>query len=155
VERAASLAVAGASLLLTSTLACGGSQTKASEPAVVIGDAGGEAAAVAVEHPFASTALEAQRMIQTAIEARMKTLWKCVEDYRTRAGDPHRAVTLNVGIDQEGHLFGVTAADPKHPDLEPALKACVLDTLRNAPFPRSHAGVISVRQAFQDAAVVR
>jgi len=146
--------VAGATLL-ASTLACGGSQAKPNEPAVVVGDAGAEAAAVPVERPFASTPLEAQTMIQAAIDARMKTLWKCVEDYRTRTGDPHRALTLNVGIDQEGHLFGVTAADPKHPDLEPALKDCVLNTLRGAPFPRSHTGVITVRQVFQDASMVR
>jgi len=94
-------------------------------------------------------------MIQSAIDARAKVLWKCVEDYRTRAGDPHRGVTLNIGIDQEGHLFGVTSADPKHAELEPRLKACVLDTLRDAPFPRSHAGVITLRQVFQDTAVVR
>jgi hypothetical protein len=148
------LTVAGATLL-ASTLACGGSQAKPNEPAVVVGDAGAEAAAVPVERPFASTPLEAQTMIQAAIDARMKTLWKCVEDYRTRTGDPHRALTLNVGIDQEGHLFGVTAADPKHPDLEPALKDCVLNTLRGAPFPRSHTGVITVRQVFQDASMVR
>jgi hypothetical protein len=150
------LMVAGASLLLATTSACGGSQAKPNEPAVVIPDAGPDAsAAVPVERPFASTPLEAQTMIQAAIDARMKTLWKCVEDYRMRTGDPHRALTLNVGIDQEGHLFGVTAADPKHPDLEPALKECVLSTLRGAPFPRSHTGVITVRQVFQDAPTVR
>ncbi|MGO9837187.1 MAG: hypothetical protein ACLP1X_23570 [Polyangiaceae bacterium] len=145
----------GASLLLMSAAACGASQTKASEPVVVIGDAGVDASGAAVERPFASTPLEAQTMIQALIDARMKVLWKCVESYRTRIGDPHRGVTVNVGIDQEGHLFGVTAPDPKHADLEPALKACVLETLRDAPFPRSHTGVITVRQVFQDTAVSR
>lgn len=149
------LTAAGASLLLTSSLACGGSQAKANEPAPVVVDAGGDASSAPVERPFASTTLEAQTMIQAVIDARMKALWKCVEDYRTRAGDPHRGVTVNVGIDQEGHLFGVTAADPKHGDLEPVLKECVLDTLSRAPFPRSHTGVITVRQVFQDTPVSR
>jgi hypothetical protein len=149
------LTAVGISLVLMSSLACGGSQTKASEPAVVVDDAGRDASAAPVERAFASTPLEAQTMIQALIDARMKALWKCVEDYRTRSGDPHRAVTVNVGIDQEGHLFGVTAPDPKHPDLDPGLKACVLDALSAAPFPRSHTGVITVRQVFQDAAVSR
>jgi hypothetical protein len=144
-----------ACVLLTTGAACGGSKTKVIEPAVVARDAGTDAQDAAVERPFAATALEAQTMIQAQVAERMKTLWTCVEAYRTRTSDPHRAVTVNVGIDQEGHLFGVTAADPKHAELDPALKACLLEALRVSVFPRSHTGVITIRQTFQDTPMVR
>jgi len=113
-------------------------------------DAGPVEAAAPVERPFASTPLEAQTMIQAQIEARSKALWRCVEELRKKVGDPHRAVTVNIGIDQEGHLIGVAAPDVKHGDLDPALKTCMTDVLRGAMFPRSHTGVITVKQVFQD-----
>jgi hypothetical protein len=105
------------------------------------------------ERPFASTPLEAQTMIQREIDAQRKSLWKCIEDYRTKAGDAHLAVTVDIGIDQEGHLIGV--ADTKHGGIDPALQGCMTAILRVAPFPRSHTGVITVKQVFQDATVYR
>ena len=143
-------------VLLATGAACGGSRAKAkvNGPAVVAVDAGADAPAAVIERPFAATALAAQTMIQAQIEGRMKALWQCVEDYRTRTGDPHRGVTVNIGIDQEGHLFGVTA-DSKHADLDPTIKACMIEALRTALFPRSHTGVIAVRQVFQDAPLSR
>ena len=89
-------------------------------------------------------------MIQAQIEERTKALWGCVAELRKKMGDPHRAVTVNIGIDQEGHLIGVAAPDLKHGDLDPALKGCMTDVLRGALFPRSHTGVITVKQVFQD-----
>jgi hypothetical protein len=141
-------------VLLATGAACGGSQAKVKEPAVVAVDAATDAPKVVIERPFAATPLAAQTMIQAQIEGRMKALWQCVEDYRARAGDPHRGVTVNIGIDQEGHLFGVTS-DTKRGDLDPTIKACMLEALRTALFPRSHTGVIAVRQVFQDAPAYR
>ena len=102
------------------------------------------------ERPFASTPVEAQTLIQSEIDAHIKTLWRCVEDYRARKGDPHKAVMVDVGIDQEGTLLGVTA-NSKQGEFDPALKDCLFRALRGLVFPRSHAGVITVRQTFTDA----
>jgi hypothetical protein len=128
-------------------------QTRTSEPVPRALEAGAGRPDAAIERQFAHTALEAQTMIDAQIEARMTALRKCVDDYRRATGQPHRGVTVNVAIDQEGHLIGVTAPDPKHGDLDPVLKACLFDSLRAALFPRSHTGVISVRQKFEDVPV--
>ncbi len=137
--------------------ACGG-PSNVGPPATTTGapsasDAGAETVAPVV-HPFAGTPLEAQSLIQGQIDAHMKTLWTCVGDYRTRQGDPHRAVVVDIGIDQEGTLLGVMGPNPKQ-ELDPPLRDCVFGTLRGLPFPRSHSGVITVRQTFTDAAISR
>ncbi|HEY3816319.1 MAG TPA: hypothetical protein VGL81_04060 [Polyangiaceae bacterium] len=159
---------ASALLALALLTACGGKQGAASAPATNVPDAsgasdGGAAAAQAqaqaqaqapAPRPFATTSLEAQSLIQEQIDAHMKPLWKCVTDYRTKKGDPHKAVVVDIGIDQEGTLLGVmTANQKKEGDLDPALRECVFGTLHGLPFPRSHAGVITVRQSFTDASV--
>jgi hypothetical protein len=105
----------------------------------------------ASERPFAKTSLEAQTFIQQDIDARRKPLWKCVEDLRTKVGDPHLSVAVDIGIDQEGRLIGV--ADTKHGGIDPTLQSCMTAILRLAPFPRSHTGVITVHQVFQDSTV--
>jgi hypothetical protein len=106
------------------------------------------------ERPFAKTPLEAQSLIQEQIDSRSQVLWKCVEAYRAKKGDPHKQVVADIGIDQEGNLIGVTAANAKRGgDLDPALRSCLTDGLRGLAFPRSHAGVITVRQTFKDAQV--
>ncbi len=83
----------------------------------------------------------------------MKTLWKCVGAYRAARGDPHKAVVIDVGIDQEGILLGVTSPSTKQGDLDPVLKQCLFDGLHGLPFPRGHAGIITVRQSFTDQSV--
>jgi hypothetical protein len=108
------------------------------------------AAPATASRPFAKNALEAQTLIQAQIDEHIKTLWKCVTDYRSMKGDPHKAVTIDIGIDQEGSLLGVVSPNLKHGDLDPDLKACLTATLHGLPFPRSHAGVITVRQHFSD-----
>lgn len=151
----------GAYVVLSLSMACGASRARLDEaPADRAGSdagiAGTDAAPPpAVERPFASTPLEAQRMIQEQIDSRMNALWKCVEAYRTTSGDAHKAIVVDVGIDQEGHLLGIAAPNPKAGVLAPSLRDCLMGALRAARFPRSHAGVIAVRQTFQDAAVVR
>jgi hypothetical protein len=104
-----------------------------------------------VERPLAASPLEAQTMIQNQLDTHMKSLWKCVSDYRAKKGDQHAAVVVDIGIDQEGHLLGVASANPKKGELDPELKACLAQVLRELPFPRSHTGVITVRQTFKDA----
>ena len=59
-------------------------------------------------------------------------------------------MTVDIGIDQEGTLLGVVSPNPKKGDLEPALRDCLWGNLHGLPFPRSHAGVITVRQTFTD-----
>jgi hypothetical protein len=133
--------------------ACGGPRTSTAAPSSsgTATDAGAPAEAAA-PRPFASTALQAQSLIQDQIESQMKPLWKCVDDFRIAKGDPHRAVTIEVGIDQEGNLLGITSADAKH-ELDPKLKDCMWSALHGLPLPRSHAGVITIRQSFTDTSV--
>ncbi len=132
--------------------ACGGAPRHADPPAVsTAADAGAEASAPPAQHPFARTAFDAEIAIRKEIHARNKALWDCVDDYRGRIGQRHRVVEVDIGIDQEGGLLGVIDTDHAHGSLEPRLKACLIDVLRGAPYPRSHAGVINVRWKFADA----
>jgi hypothetical protein len=115
-----------------------------------IADAGVAQVDARPEKPFAKTALEAQSLIQEQIDAHIKPLWKCVEQLRKTKGDPHKAVVVDIGIDQEGNLLGVTTANAKQGELDQATRDCMLAALHGLPFPRSHAGVITVRQSFTD-----
>ena len=132
--------------------ACSPPSTPAASSSAPAGADAGAAPEAAAPRPFASTPGEATAIIQELIEAHMKDLWKCVDAYRTAKSDPHRAVTVDVGTDQEGNLLGVTSASAKH-DLDPTLKECMWNVLHGLPFPRSHAGVITVRQSFSDTTV--
>jgi hypothetical protein len=111
------------------------------------------AAAAPAEKPFAHNAQEAQNLIQATIDEHLKTLWKCVADWRGRVKDAHRALAVDIGIDQEGVLLGVVSPNPKKNPIDDPLKACLDGSLRGLPFPRSHAGVITVRQTFSDTVV--
>lgn len=150
------LAGFGACVAVVLLAGCAGSKGKVEEPKPVE-EAGAPvkpaAPPAASERPFASTPLETQSMIQREIDVHRKPLWKCVEDYRTKVGDPHLAVTVDIGIDQEGHLIGVT--EMRRGGIDPTLQACMTEILRVAAFPRSHTGVITVKQVFQDAGVYR
>jgi|ERR1017187_8077579 hypothetical protein len=147
------LACSTAVLLLG--MACGSSNPSAHAPSASTGatDAGAPVVDAAVEHPFAKSIPEAQALIQEQIDAHMQTLWKCVDAYRAGKNDPHKGVVVDVGIDQEGTLLGVTSPSSKQGELEPRLKQCLWDGLHGLTFPRSHAGVITVRQTFTDATV--
>jgi hypothetical protein len=147
--------IAVGSMALVCVLSCAASQPEgASTPsaggASAPGDAGAAAVDARVERPFAKTAIEAQSFIQEQIDAHIKLLWKCVERLRAAAGDPHKAVTVDIGIDQEGNLLGITAANAKQPNLDPTTRDCMFGALHGLPFPRSHSGVITVRQSFTD-----
>ena len=143
------------SAVLLLAIACGSSNPSAHAPSPASGttEAGAPTPDAGVERPFAHSAIEAQTLIQEQIDAHMKTLWKCVDAYRASKNDPHKAVVVDVGIDQEGTLLGVTTPSAKQGELDLGLKQCLWDGLHGLPFPRSHAGVITVRQTFTDAAV--
>jgi hypothetical protein len=146
--------IAVGSMAFACVLSCAGRQSVATTTSAGGGAAPGDAGVVAadaqVERPFAKTAVEAQTLIQEQIGTHIKPLWKCVEQLRTATGDPHKAVAVDIGIDQEGNLVGVTAANAKQRDLDPTTRDCMFAVLHGLPFPRSHSGVITVRQTFTD-----
>jgi hypothetical protein len=115
--------------------------------------AGSAAASAPVEKPFAKTPEEATTMIDEAVTSRAAPLSRCVEELRTRKKDVHAKVTVEIGIDQEGHLLGVKT--PKGHTEDKALNECVQTALRGAPFPRSHSGVITLKKTFEDTVVYR
>lgn len=145
----------GAGLLLgLVAVACGGSgqtgaQANGPQPAAKEGeaaDAGADAASAAPERPFAGSATEATQLISNVVDKYTDPVSKCVHDYRARKNLPRQRVELSVGIDQDGKLLGVTLKGK--PDAP--LSACVQDVLKNAMFPRSHAGVITVTKSYEE-----
>lgn len=153
--RGGSIALGSMALFCALVSSCAGAQPSATSApggsgGAAPGDAGDAAADAKAERAFAKTAIEAQSLIQEQIDAHIKPLWKCVERLRVAKGDPHKAVTVDIGIDQEGNLLGVTTANAKQGDLDPATRDCMFAALHGLPFPRSHAGVITVRQSFTD-----
>lgn len=114
------------------------------------GGSGGDARAA---KPFAKSGLEATSMIDDAITSKHAEIAKCVRAARERRKDPHAAVVVELGIDQEGSLIGTKTAKGQKAD--PPLLDCVRDALRDAPFPRSKAGVITVTRRFSDEVVYK
>ena len=104
-------------------------------------------------HPFANNAAEASSLIDDAINSRISDLTQCVEAARTRRKSAHAKLVVEIGIDEEGHLLGVKLPKGEKPD-KPFVD-CVLAGLAGAPFPRSHAGVITIRKTFEDKAVYK
>jgi hypothetical protein len=134
------------------TTASGSSASPAPAPsdsstAATAADAGAVAAAPDAK-PFAHNAEEATSFIDDAITSRSNDLVACVNDARTRRKDIHAKIVVEIGIDQEGHLLGVKM--PKGVKDDKPLMTCLLAALRGAPFPRSHAGVVTVRRTFED-----
>ena len=107
-------------------------------------DAGVDAAG---DRPFAGSASEATQLITDAVDKKQDEIAKCVQQYRFRTHLAHAKVSVNIGIDQEGRLIGVTL--PKHKE-DKELSACVQKELKDAKFPRSHAGVITITRTFQE-----
>jgi hypothetical protein len=105
------------------------------------------------EHPFAATPADATNLIDAAIDARVGDLARCVETARAKRKNPHKKISVKVGIDEQGHLMGVEAppAEPKDPDLY----VCVQGALIGANFPTSHAGIITVTRSFEEQAVYK
>lgn len=97
--------------------------------------------------PFAGSATEATQLIGVAVDKFSGEVQKCVAEYRARKNLPHERVTIAMGIDQEGKLLGATLPKGK---TDTTLSACMLSALANAPFPRSHAGVISITKSYEE-----
>ena len=99
------------------------------------------------EKPFAGSTVEATQLVSAAVDKNREGVYACVTAYRKRKNLAHARVEVQVGIDQEGNLLGATVARGK-PDEE--LTTCVQKALANAPFPRSHSGVISITKVYEE-----
>ncbi len=122
--------------------------TTGQAPAVVA-DAG--AAPAGSEHAFAKDSAEAESMIDEAIDSRHNEMEKCAAEARKRWNEPRMKISLLVGIDQEGHLLGVKRPTKKDKKDDDQLLACVRVALKGAPFPKSHAGVITIKKTYEEA----
>jgi hypothetical protein len=96
--------------------------------------------------------MQAQSMVQEQIDGQITVLWSCVKEFRRRVNDPKKEVLVDVAIDQQGLLTGVTTATPQKGTLDAALARCLYAALHALPFPRSQGGIISVRESFADPA---
>jgi len=138
-------------------MACGGSKPAPGVPASD-GQGGsdasaGDAGAAAVERPMAKTSAEATAFIDEAVNQRQPRLAKCVAEARERLKDAHAPLATEIGIDQEGVLIGVKT--PKGSTFDAKLNDCVREALQGAPFPRSKAGVITVKKSFSDGVIYK
>jgi hypothetical protein len=100
-----------------------------------------------VAKPFAGSAAEATQLIGDAVDRSSPAVTKCVADYRARKNMPHERVTISMGIDQDGRLLGATLPKGK---TDTPLSECVQRALADAPFPRSHSGVISITKSYEE-----
>jgi hypothetical protein len=154
VETAANAAASGAPSAETSAEAGvtteAGSQLNAvaSAPASEAG-----AAALPAAKPFANNSLEATSMINDAVDSQSGPLGKCIEAARARHKNLHGKISVEIGIDQEGVLIGVKT--PKGQAHDAVMNDCVRDALGGANFPRSHAGVITLKRSFEEQAIYK
>jgi hypothetical protein len=111
------------------------------------GDASASADAAPPPRPFAGSAAEATQLIEEAVEKKAPQVQRCLLDYRGRKNLPRERVTIQLGIDQEGHLLGATLPKGK---ADATFSECLQRALAGAPFPRSHAGVISVTRTYEE-----
>jgi hypothetical protein len=97
--------------------------------------------------PFAKNPTEATELITAAVDQKASEIKDCVKEYRFRNHLAHDKVAVEFGVDQEGRLIGVklkTGKDDKE------LSNCVHEVLKDAAFPRSHSGVISIQRSYQE-----
>ena len=157
----ASRAVKAAGMILAfacgmAALACGSpaapSKTSASAaapdaaPATTTDAEPTDAGAPSDGRPFAGSTADATDLISRAVDTRHAEVARCTHAFRIRKKMPHDKITVSFGIDQEGRLLGVTAKGREDAEL----KRCVLDAMTGAPFPRSHAGVITVTKVYEE-----
>ena len=147
--------------LLALFAACGGA--RATDPAAGSPSSAGAASGAAADggtstsegaqasgpaaRPFAASAGEATQLIADAVDKKSAGMQKCVAEYRVRKNLPHERVSVQLGIDQEGRLLGASLPRGKN---DPTLSACVQKALVDAPFPRSHTGVISITKSYEE-----
>jgi hypothetical protein len=119
------------------------------------GDAGPASAATGAssggadggDRPFAGSTATATDLIQQALDKHADEMNRCIKEYRFRKHLAHERVEVAVGIDQEGHVLGVTLPKGKNDE---ELSKCVQTAIHDAPFPKSHAGVITVTRSFEE-----
>jgi len=128
----------------TPTSGAKGASSSASTPDA--GKAGSGDAATADDRPFAGSTAEATSLISTAVDKKQLEISLCIRDFRARKKMARERVAVSFGIDQEGKLLGVTTKGKEDNEL----KTCVQDALKGAPFPRSHAGVITVTKTYEE-----
>jgi hypothetical protein len=92
-------------------------------------------------------------MINDAVDAQVGPLGKCIEAARARHSNLHGKISVEIGIDQEGTLIGVKT--PKGQTHDGAMNDCIRDALVGANFPKSHAGVITLKRTFEEQAVYK
>jgi hypothetical protein len=109
--------------------------------------AAGPADAAPPPRPFAASAGEATLLIGAAVDTKSSEVQSCVDQYRARKNLPRERVSIQLGIDQEGRLLGVTLPKGKS---DAPLSECVQKALSGAPFPRSHTGVISITKSYEE-----
>jgi hypothetical protein len=98
------------------------------------------------ERAFAGSTAEATSLISAVVDKRGTEIGLCVRDFRVRKKLARERVSVSFGIDMEGTLLGVTSKGKEDAEL----KQCVQDALKGAPFPRSHAGVITVTKTYEE-----
>jgi hypothetical protein len=134
---------------------CGGRERTTNAPpgpTTGAGDAGGAggpeagAGAASDERPFAASTAEATTMISNVVDSRRAKIGACVREFRARKKIGQERVAVSFGIDQEGRLLGVTSKGKEDREL----KDCVQEAVRDAPFPRSHAGVITITKSYEE-----
>lgn len=143
-------------LAAVSAFACGagsGAHAPSAAPDSTTAEGAGDGGATGaidagpVAKPFAGSAVEATQLIGDAVDKGSVAVHKCIAEYRTRKNMPHERVTISMGIDQEGRLLGATLPRGK---VDRPLSECVQRALANAPFPRSHSGVISITKSYEE-----
>jgi hypothetical protein len=101
-----------------------------------------------IGRPFANDSVQATSLCNDAVDGKSSILIPCIQAARARQKQEHGKIVIEIGIDQEGTLIGVKT--PKGQPSDAVLNDCVRDALAGANFPRSHAGVITVRRSFED-----
>lgn len=129
----------GAPSGVTPTSATGASGPRAAPPTTA-------ASPAPVERPFAGSVAEATSLISAAVDKKQDDIASCIREFRFRRHIAHERVSVSFGIDQEGRLLGVTTKGKEDGEL----KRCVQNALTDAPFPRSHAGVITVTKTYEE-----
>ena len=98
------------------------------------------------DRAFAGSVGEATQMINELVDKRRDELKKCIQEFRKRKNLPREKVSIQLGIDQEGRLLGVTHKNKK----DEQLTGCASEALKGLPFPKSHAGVITVSRTYEE-----
>jgi hypothetical protein len=116
-------------------------------PARVGSGGSGDGGGARDERPFAGSTADATSIISEVVDKKHHEISACLREFRTRKKMPAKdRVAVSFGIDQDGRLLGVTAKGKEDAEL----KSCVQEAFRNAPFPRSHSGVITVTKTYEE-----